>query len=95
MTAADVASELDPIYLLPHRLHYQPQAPALSLPIYMVELPTELWLRIAYFVADVDLYRLTSVNRLFFDLAMDRRYKQLVIDHDRPLALINKLSRIE
>ena len=61
----------------------------------MVELPTELWLKIAYFVADVDLYRLTSVNHLFFDLAMDRRYKQLVIDHDRPLALINKLSRIE
>jgi hypothetical protein len=80
VTAADV--ELD---LLPHR----PSLPA------MVELPTELWLRIAYFVADVDLYRLTLVNRLFFDLAMDRRYKQLVIDHDRPLALINKLSRLE
>jgi hypothetical protein len=80
VTAADV--ELDPISLLPHRFA-------------MVELPTELWLRIAYFVADVDLYRLTLVNRLFFDLAMDRRYKQLIIDHDRPLALINKLSRLE
>ncbi|KAF8811353.1 hypothetical protein BYT27DRAFT_7231772 [Phlegmacium glaucopus] len=61
----------------------------------MVELPTELWLRIAYFVPDVDLYRLTSVNRLFFDLTMDRRYRQLIIDHDRPLVLINKLSRLE
>ena len=70
-------------------------SPCTTSTIHMVELPTELWLRIAYFVADVDLYRLTSVNRLFFDLAMDRRYKQLVIDHDRPLALINKLSRLE
>ena len=60
-----------------------------------MELPTELWLRIAYFVADVDLYRLTSVNHLFFDLAMDRGYKQLVINHDRPLALVKKLSWIE
>lgn len=61
----------------------------------MVELPTELWLRIAYFVPDIDLYRLASVNHLFFDLAMDRQYKQLVIDHDRPVVLINKLSRLE
>lgn len=61
----------------------------------MVQLPTELWLRIAYFVPDVDLNRLFSVNHLFFDLAMDRRYKRLIIDHDRPLVLISKLSRLE
>jgi hypothetical protein len=61
----------------------------------MVELPTELWLRIVYFVADVDLYRLATANRLFFDLAMDRQYKQLIIDHDRPLVLMNKLSPLE
>ncbi|KAJ3506270.1 hypothetical protein NLJ89_g6963 [Agrocybe chaxingu] len=61
----------------------------------MTHLPTELWLRIAYFVPDIDLFRLASVNHLFHDLVTDRRYRQLVIDDDRPLHLIHKLTRIE
>jgi hypothetical protein len=60
-----------------------------------VDLPTELWLRITHFVSDNDLFRLISVNRLFFDLVTDRRYRQLIIDDDRPAALVNKITRIE
>ncbi|KAF9484613.1 hypothetical protein BDN70DRAFT_890892 [Pholiota conissans] len=60
-----------------------------------LELPTELWLRIAQYVPDRDIFRLASVNRLFLDLATDRRYRHLVIDDDDPIALIQKLSRIE
>ncbi|KAF8151521.1 hypothetical protein B0H34DRAFT_727984 [Crassisporium funariophilum] len=61
----------------------------------MADLPTELWLRIAHFVPDIDLFRLASVNHLFLDLVTDRRYRQLVIDDDRPLALVAKFSRLE
>ncbi|KIK04476.1 hypothetical protein K443DRAFT_675931 [Laccaria amethystina LaAM-08-1] len=60
-----------------------------------VDLPTELWLRITHFVSDNDLFRLIGVNRLFFDLVTDRRYRQLIIDDDRPAALVNKITRIE
>jgi hypothetical protein len=60
-----------------------------------IELPTELWLRIAQYIPDTDLFRLESVNRLFLDLVTDRRYRQLTIDDDHPGPLIRKLSRIE
>ncbi|KAF8962914.1 hypothetical protein BDZ97DRAFT_2059402 [Flammula alnicola] len=61
----------------------------------MVELPTELWFRIAQFVPDLDLFPLATVNRLFLDLVIDRRYRQLIIDDDQPGVLIQKLARIE
>ncbi|PPQ90333.1 hypothetical protein CVT25_007735 [Psilocybe cyanescens] len=60
----------------------------------MFELPTELWLRITQFVPDVDLFRLASVNQLFLDLVTDRRYRQLIIDDDRPPILLGKLAKL-
>lgn len=61
----------------------------------MFELPTELWLRITQFVPDVDLFRLASVNQLFLDLVTDRRYRQLIIDDDRPPILLGKLAKLQ
>ncbi|KDR71659.1 hypothetical protein GALMADRAFT_281866 [Galerina marginata CBS 339.88] len=62
---------------------------------HMVPLPTELWLRISQFVPDLDLFRLATVNQLFLDLVTDRRYRQLIIDDDRPSLLIHKLAKLE
>ncbi|KAF8196960.1 hypothetical protein BJ912DRAFT_1056048 [Pholiota molesta] len=73
----------------------KPLIPHLSRLPHVIELPTELWLRIAQYIPDTDLFRLESVNRLFLDLVTDRRYRQLTIDDDHPGPLIRKLSRIE
>ncbi|KAH9475067.1 hypothetical protein JR316_0012172 [Psilocybe cubensis] len=59
----------------------------------MVELPTELWLRIIHFVPDEHLFRLASVDRLFLDQATDRRYRHFIIDDDRPQILLGKLAK--
>lgn len=61
----------------------------------MSDLPPELWLRIAHFTPDDVLFRLASVSRLFLDIVLDRRYRQLIIDNDQPEALIAKLARIK
>lgn len=61
----------------------------------MLALPTELWLRIAHFIPDLDLFRLASVNHLFLNLVTDRRYRHLLIDDDRPSALLHKLAKLE
>ncbi|KAF9559392.1 hypothetical protein CPC08DRAFT_525929 [Agrocybe pediades] len=60
----------------------------------MYQLPTELWLRVAHFIPDVDLYRLASVNRLFSEIVIERRYRDLILDDDEPQALIQKLKRL-
>ncbi|KAF8900827.1 hypothetical protein CPB84DRAFT_1962230 [Gymnopilus junonius] len=60
-----------------------------------VELPNELWLRIAQFIPDADLYRLASVNHLFHDSAEDRMYRDLVLDDDRPQVLMRKLTKLQ
>lgn len=61
----------------------------------MLQLPPELWLRIAHFTPDQDLFRLASVSRLFLDMVLDRRYRELIIDSDQPEVLIAKLARIK
>lgn len=61
----------------------------------MHQLPTELWLRVAHYIPDIDLFRLASVNRFFLDLATDRRYRELVIDDDDPVLLIQKLKKLQ
>lgn len=65
------------------------------IPIMTLNLPTEIWFRIAYFIPDKDLYHLSTVNHLFHALATDRRYRFLVIDDDNPQALLHKIGRIE
>ena len=58
------------------------------------ELPPELWLRIADFIPDEALYRLSSVNHLFLDSSEDRKYKDLVLDDDQPQVLMQKLRKL-
>jgi hypothetical protein len=45
----------------------------------MVDIPEDIWRRIAWFL-DLDvLLHIFSVNRTFFDLAMNERYRNILI----------------
>lgn len=48
----------------------------------MEDLPLELWFYISEFFTDEDLYNVMGVNRFFFDLAMDRRYREVKLGMD-------------
>ncbi|KDR76122.1 hypothetical protein GALMADRAFT_210802 [Galerina marginata CBS 339.88] len=43
----------------------------------MVDIPPEIWLNIARFLSNEELMRCLSVNALFFNLAMDLKYKEI------------------
>ncbi|KAH9481268.1 hypothetical protein JR316_0005790 [Psilocybe cubensis] len=45
----------------------------------MVDIPLEIWFNIAHFIPAQDLLRLMSLNRVFFYVAMDIRYKGVTI----------------
>jgi len=50
-----------------------------------MDVPPEIWLHIARFIPDKCLRDMLAVNRVFFHLAMDVRYKDILIktlDHD-------------
>ena len=59
------------------------------------DLPAELWLRIVYLIPDDHFASLFRVNRAFYQLATERKYRHLVLDNDRPSAVLSKLERIE
>ena len=46
----------------------------------MDNIPPEIWLHVAKFIAKEDLYDLLGVNSIFFNIAMDNRYREIVID---------------
>ncbi|KAL0954632.1 hypothetical protein HGRIS_003587 [Hohenbuehelia grisea] len=47
----------------------------------MIQLPPELWLKITSYIKNADeKNRLLSVNRVFYDLAMEAKYRSCVID---------------
>jgi len=45
----------------------------------MVDLPDEIWLHIATFLTASDSWRLRSMNRSFLGIALDNRYRVVVI----------------
>jgi hypothetical protein len=52
----------------------------------MADIPPEIWALIAQYLPEKDVIRLMSVNRLFFTLAMDERYKVFSVNKvDRTL----------
>lgn len=55
--------------------------------------PTEIWFHIAHYIPDEILYDMLGVNRLFFDLAMDARYKQITLKslNAETLKLVDRL----
>ncbi|KAH9481255.1 hypothetical protein JR316_0005777 [Psilocybe cubensis] len=48
----------------------------------MVDVPLEIWLRIASFIPDNDLYNLRGVSHIFFMLAMDAQWSRTRISSD-------------
>ncbi|KAH6913355.1 hypothetical protein BKA70DRAFT_1262588 [Coprinopsis sp. MPI-PUGE-AT-0042] len=46
----------------------------------MNELPVEIWALVVTFLEDGDLHRVRGVNRALYDLASDRRYKEVSLD---------------
>ncbi|RXW21886.1 hypothetical protein EST38_g3960 [Candolleomyces aberdarensis] len=59
------------------------------------DLPAELWLRIVDLIPDDHYASLFWVNRAFYQLATERKYRHLVLDDDRPSAVLAKLERID
>ena len=45
----------------------------------MTNIPPEIWFHIAKFIPHEDLRDLLGVNSVFFNIAMDIRYRELVI----------------
>jgi len=63
----------------------------------MVNFPPEIWLNIAFFVGDDELRRFLGVNSLFFDIAMNLRWKEVVImtrDTSEAMHVLTRLSSV-
>ena len=45
----------------------------------MANIPPEIWLHVAKFIPKEDLRDLLGVNSIFFNIAMDIRYREIVI----------------
>ncbi|KAL0951377.1 hypothetical protein HGRIS_008075 [Hohenbuehelia grisea] len=60
----------------------------------MIELPTEIWLKIASYIPDQEMARLCSLNRVFMNLALEKRYGvvDLSFMSERALRLIDHLK---
>ena len=57
----------------------------------MDHLPIELWLLIADHISDNDFLNLIGVNKFFFDLGLDRKYRDIRLDDP---AAFKKLDRL-
>jgi len=61
----------------------------------MVNFPPEVWLNIALFVCDDELRHFLGVNSVFFDIAMNLRWKEIVImtrDTSEAMHILTRLS---
>lgn len=47
----------------------------------MIDIPPEIWHRVIYYLPLSSLLHLYEVNRVFFDIAMDEKYRQVALDH--------------
>ena len=63
----------------------------------MASLPPEIWLNVALFVRDNELRHLLGINRLFFDIAMDLRWKEVVLmtrNTSEAMHILTRLSSV-
>lgn len=61
----------------------------------MIDIPPEIWYRIALFVPDEDLCHLLGVNNVFFEIGMNLRWKDVAIETRNTreaMRIINRLS---
>lgn len=61
----------------------------------MLDIPLELWIRIAHFLGNDDLERVYTVNRPLFKVSMDYRWRKVVFETrrlDRAMQLLDRLS---
>jgi hypothetical protein len=49
-----------------------------------MELPTEIWLYISKFIPDDTLRQMLEVNRVFYSLSMDIRYREVELKKADP-----------
>ncbi|KAH9484101.1 hypothetical protein JR316_0003581 [Psilocybe cubensis] len=60
----------------------------------MVDIPPEIWYRIALFVPDEELCHLLGVNNVFFDLAMNLRWREVAIETRSTIEAMHILKRL-
>lgn len=60
----------------------------------MVDIPPEIWYRIARFVPEEELCHLLGANTVFFDLAMNLRWKEVSIQTRNTLEAMRILNRL-
>jgi hypothetical protein len=58
-------------------------------------LPSELWMIIAELIGPVELHKLLGVNRVFFELAMDNRYREVNLIGSDPISLFRKVDSLQ
>lgn len=61
----------------------------------MPTLPAELWMAIAEFIGTVELENLIGVNRIFFEIVMDNRYREMELIDADPISLFRKIDRLQ
>ena len=57
----------------------------------MANIPPEIWLHVTKFIPEEDLRDLFGVNSIFFNIAMDIRYREIVISTATIGTLIKRL----
>lgn len=58
-----------------------------------IDIPQEIWLKVGQFVPDKDLRSLLDVNYVFFNLAMDVRYRNIIFHIDeRTMKMLQRLK---
>lgn len=63
----------------------------------MVRIPPEIWLNVALFVRDDELCHLLGINSLFFDIAMNLRWKEVVLmtrNTSEAMHILTRLSSV-
>jgi hypothetical protein len=63
--------------------------------IRMPTLPPELWRVIAEFIDPIELDRLIGVNRVFFEIVLENRYREVRFIDSDPLRLFRKIDVIK
>ena len=58
-----------------------------------IHIPADIWLHVAEFIPDDTLQSMLGLNSLFFDLAMDARYKEVSLKSICP-ATMRTLARL-
>lgn len=58
-------------------------------------LPPELWIEISQYLDAAELYKMGRLNRLFFDLAMDERYREMALTDVQIPQVLGKVEALK